>query len=90
MGQVPSRVLCTEVGIREGDKNLQKTHRIQETVAGIPSVLEGKAILCTCQEQRPLILFPAPPVPSAQLPPIPSGHQPAQRQQALTATILNY
>lgn len=41
-------------------------------------------------EQRSFILFPAPPVPSAQLPPISAGHRPAQRQQALIATVLNY
>lgn len=50
----------------------------------------AKSFSAPVGEQRSFILFPAPPVPSAQLPPISAGHQPAQRQQALIATVLNY
>lgn len=69
MGQVSSRVLCTEVGIREGEKNLQKTHRIQETVAGIHSVHGSKAILCTCRGTKVFHLVSCP---TCSLSPAPS------------------
>lgn len=77
MGQVSSRVLCTEVGIREGDKNLQKTHRIQETVAGIHSVHGSKAILYTCRGTKVFHLVSCPtcslrPAPSHIFSPAPS------------------
>lgn len=68
MGRVASRTSFTKVGIRDGDRNLQKAHSIQETVAhskcsSVKMSLGAKPFSIPLGATQALIRFPVTPAP---------------------------